>query len=190
MLFCPLSRSALPWDPYQASQFVSFDRETSGYPGPLLWQIDTELLNGHFIMSGHSVPLRISITKLCQQSCQLWLQDFQIMLIETTQIQVHGSVSASSHCWMVHTVANLKQRLCSHNEPAGTVIEVPSSIWASHPVPDALSPSFETCNITRSYQLVLRLGFQNGNSKVSHVKMLFQFLFPFGHEMANLDFTH
>jgi hypothetical protein len=90
------------------------------------------------------------------------------MLIETTQIQVHGSVRAASHCWMVQTVVNLKQELCFHNEPAGTTIEVPKAMWASHPVPLALSPSFETCNIKRSYQLVLRLGFQNGMSRVSH----------------------
>ncbi|KAJ5882486.1 uncharacterized protein N7529_001158 [Penicillium soppii] len=97
------------------------------------------------------------------------------MLIETTQIQVHGSVRAASHCWMVQTVVNLKQELCFHNEPAGTTIEVPKAMWASHPVPLALSPSFETCNIKRSYQLVLRLGFQNGMSRCRVLVREFQF---------------
>jgi hypothetical protein len=187
ILFCPLLRFAPQLDPYEASQFINFDRETADQAGLLLWQINTELLNGHFIMSGYPVPLRVSVMKLCQQSCNIWLQDFQIILIETTQTRVHGSISISNHCWMVHTVANLKQKLCSRNEPAGTVMEVPEAIWASHPVPSALSPSFETCNISRSYQLVLRLGFENGISKVSHPKLVLRcfFLFLSGCTMAN-----
>ncbi|KAJ5106359.1 hypothetical protein N7456_003034 [Penicillium angulare] len=88
------------------------------------------------------------------------------MVIETTQIRVGDETEHIQRCWIVQTVANMSKNLAQGDEPLGSTVQVPSSIWSTHAVPSKITPTFEICNIKRTYQLEVRLGFDVGYFKV------------------------
>lgn len=88
------------------------------------------------------------------------------MLIETTQARAHSSTETFDRFWTVQTVANMSQKLCAEDIPVWSVIEIPEAVWASHTLPSNVIPSFEVCNIKRTYELELRLGLKLGSGKV------------------------
>lgn len=163
ILYLPLSASISPRPSCAKRQYLNIDPQASGLPEPLPWQIDAELLNGPCFCVGQHIPLIIKLTKLCGEHCKIWLNEFQTMLIETTQAHAHGSVETLDQFWTVQTVANMKQRLCAENTQSGSVIDIPEAVWASHPLPAHIIPSFEVCNIKRTYELELRLGLKMGS---------------------------
>lgn len=88
------------------------------------------------------------------------------MLIETKQARAHESIETFDRFWTVQTVANMKQMLYAEDTSAGRVFEIPETVWVSHPLSPQMIPSFEVCNIKRTYELELRLGLRIGSAKV------------------------
>lgn len=144
------------------------DPNFAGPKSSMTWQIEAELLNGPWLLLGQALPLNIKIKKLHAGDCQIYLHDFQTQLVETTQLHACGFGEISKHSWIIQTMANMEQKICTDNNPFGTEIILPSVIWSSHTLPSALTPSFEICNIKRDYQLEVRLGFRMGLSKVHY----------------------
>lgn len=168
ILYMPLSCSISPQRSYLKRQYLSLDPGVSGISEPLPWQVDVELLHGPCLFVGQPIPLRIRLTKLCEEQCKVWINDFQTMLIETTQVRAHDSTETLDRFWTVQTVANMKLRLHAEDFPMGHIIQVPESIWVSHTLSSSMLPNFEVCNIKRTYELELRLGLQIGLTQVRH----------------------
>lgn len=129
-------------------------------------QINTKLLHGPCLASQTSIPLEIEINKLRGDWSKLKLNDFQTMLIETTHFRVGGSTESLQRYWIIQTVTNMNESLFGEGLPLGDATYLPSSIWSAHPVPSSITPTFEICNIKRTYQLEVRLGFLVGSHKV------------------------
>lgn len=85
----------------------------------------------------------VQVTKFCRHHCRVQLNDFQTKLTEMTEIRVKNFNQSTRNDWIVQTVSNLDQKLYASDAPYGTVVSLPGSIWASHPVPSAIVPSFE-----------------------------------------------
>jgi hypothetical protein len=47
-------------------------------------------------------------------------------------------------------------------DPMGTEWTIDASLWNRLPLPPDVAPSFETCNISRSYELEVRVGLSHG----------------------------
>ncbi len=48
------------------------------------------------------------------------------------------------------------------SDPVGKEWKVPSRYWENIPLPNTVAPSFETCNISRTYELEVRVGLSHG----------------------------
>lgn len=46
----------------------------------------------------------------------------------------------------------------------GKDMEVDAKLWNQIPIPNTVAPSFETCNLTRSYSLEIKVGLSYGSS--------------------------
>ncbi|KAJ5662993.1 hypothetical protein N7507_003724 [Penicillium longicatenatum] len=125
-----------------------------------------ELLKGPYLVLGQSIPLRVKMTKEGGHDRDILLNDFQSMLIETTQIRAHGAFESSDRFWIVQTIANMKRKICAENIADGEVFYLPEGIWNSYALHLGLTSSLEVCNIKRIYELEVRLGFQIGESNV------------------------
>ncbi|KAF7131279.1 hypothetical protein CNMCM5793_004393 [Aspergillus hiratsukae] len=110
--------------------------------------------------------MAISITRINGPGCDLVLNDFQSMLIETTEVRAHGSVETRTYLYVLQTVSNMRKRAYAGGTPAGSTVSLDKDLWKHHPLPYSLTPTFETCNIHRGYKLQIRLGFLFGLANV------------------------
>lgn len=170
--FFPLSESMSLQQPFKKQDVFNIFPGMLDPPVLLSWKIDMELLNGPYLISCGPIPLLVKLTKTCACHCSVQLNDFQTTLIETTEIRAKHYNQSSQQIWTVQTISNLKQKLLEGRAPLGTVVHLPESIWAPYTIPFALVPSFETCNIRRTYQLIVRVGLEIGLSKVGQAKSL------------------
>ncbi|KAJ5595450.1 uncharacterized protein N7459_001658 [Penicillium hispanicum] len=173
--FVPLSDAAAPQQPFKKRQFANIDPSLGGIQEPFSWQIDAELLQGPRLVLGEPIPLRVKVTPLSGHNCAIWLNDFQTMVIETTYMQVRGSTKSVNRSWVVQTMANLRVSLGDRDACYGTALDLPETIWATHKLPSGLASSFEICNIKRTYQLEVRLGWRIGLSRLRIAIQEFRF---------------
>ncbi|KAL4931097.1 uncharacterized protein BDV17DRAFT_20607 [Aspergillus undulatus] len=101
----------------------------------------------------------------------LTLYDFQSMILETTEIQARGAVERLTRSWVVQTVANLQQSFTPSDERNRSSVD--DSLWRPWRVPLFLTPTFETCNISRDYKLEIRLGIGLGGNNMRIVEFQF-----------------
>lgn len=132
------------------------------------WKLDMELLKGQYLVPGQSIPMHVSLTKLCSNNCHVWLSNFESVMIETTEVQAHGLSESSNRFWIVQSMANMQWKICAEDVPIGTVLHLPADIWASNTLDLGFVPSFEVRNIKRTYKLEVRLHLQVGYAKVGH----------------------
>ncbi|KAL5342512.1 hypothetical protein BJX70DRAFT_394731 [Aspergillus crustosus] len=146
---------------------------------PSTCSVRAKLLNGPYILLGQPLSLAIDILDLNQRSADISLHDFQSMLLEKTEIRARSSKDTFTRSWVIQTIANLRQPLVishSHNTTdrrAGPVLSVDDSLWKRHHIPLFLTPTFETCNISRSYKLAIRLGVGFGGNNTRIVEFQF-----------------
>lgn len=88
------------------------------------------------------------------------------MLIEKTQVKVQGTTESSVSTWIVQSSANINYSIGLANAPTGSTATLGDSLYCDYILPPGLTSGFEVCNITRTYRLVVRLGFLVGNSQV------------------------
>lgn len=134
---------------------------------PLSFRIDTELQNGPCLLLDCPIPLSIKITKLGDSYCNILLDGFQTMLIETTQVKAQGRVESSTNTWIVQTAANMNYPIELADASNSSTVFLNDLLWANNRLSAGPTSSFEVCNIKRTYKLSIRLGFLVGNHKVT-----------------------
>ncbi|RHZ43069.1 uncharacterized protein CDV56_100491 [Aspergillus thermomutatus] len=138
------------------------------YP-PLFYEIEAEILNGPFLLLGHPIALRVKTMNMNDCNNAIYLHNFQSMLIETTEVRARGSMQSLTRSWVIQTAANLRQPLVPEYSPTvRSLLILNGSLWSRHRVPLHLTPTFETCNLSRSYKLEIRLGigFCRNNTRI------------------------
>ncbi|OJZ82949.1 hypothetical protein ASPFODRAFT_700856 [Aspergillus luchuensis CBS 106.47] len=141
---------------------------------PLTYEIQAELVNGPFVLLGHPIALSVKVTNINDEKPDVSLRDFQSMLIETTDIRAHGIMQSATRSWIIQTITNLGKPFLNAMAASGTVMTLDDAVWSRHRLPHCLTPTFETCNVTRSYKLEIRLGIEFGRNN----SRILEFLFP------------
>lgn len=55
------------------------------------------------------------------------------------------------------------------DDPVGKEWTIDPTLWKRTPLPNTVAPSFETCNISRNYEVEIRVGLQRGSKNSVHV---------------------
>lgn len=95
----------------------------------------------------------------------------QIELISYTKILAHDLTRMESGTWVIMSRSNMGIPLGKPGDPAGTDWTIDSKLWSSFALPNSVAPSFETCNIERTYELEVRVGLTHGNSANMMVRL-------------------
>lgn len=150
--------------------------------------VDARLPNPSILTCNEPVPLRLMAKKLNDSPDTIFLQMLQIELIAYTKILAHDLTRQESSSWVVLSRSNMGLPLGQPGDAPGTEWTLDPKLWSTLPLPNSVAPSFETCNIERTYELEVRVGLTHGapgNMKVgiikqslsrSHVLMLFHSL--------------
>lgn len=96
----------------------------------------------------------------------------QIELIGYTHVRAHDLSRTESGSWVIVTLANMKIPLGDPSDPANKEWKVASSFWDSIPLPNTVAPSFDTCNISRTYELEVRVGLSQGDKRPAQSELL------------------
>ena len=134
--------------------------------------VDGRLPDPAILTCNKTIPLRVLIKKLNETSEILFLQIFQIVLIGFTKIRAHELERIEKSSWIVVSMANLQVPLGNSDTPVNKDVELAGEMWNRAPLPNTVPPSFETCNLSRYYELEISIGLvygTKGNMKVNHL---------------------
>ena len=129
---------------------------------PPRYSVDVRLPSPPILTCNEHVPLRILITKQNDNFEMVSVQVLQIELIGYTHIRAHDLNRTESGSWVILSRSNMSLPLGNGSEPVGHEWKLDASMWNNLPLPDSVAPSFETCNLSRNYELEVRVGLSHG----------------------------
>ncbi|KAL8649983.1 MAG: hypothetical protein Q9210_004084 [Variospora velana] len=120
--------------------------------------IDGRLPDPPIITCNQPLPLKVMITKLNESSAALYLQLLQIELVAKTRLRAHHLLIDNLTSTVIISKSNMQTRLLESNK----LMQIDQGHWSTIHLPNNVAPSFETCNISRSYELRIKVGLQHG----------------------------
>ncbi|KAL2864912.1 arrestin (or S-antigen), N-terminal domain protein [Aspergillus lucknowensis] len=130
--------------------------------GSLRVSADLRLPNPSILTCNEPIPMRVLVSKLSESYETLFLQMLQIELISYTRIQAHDLQRTENSSWVIFSRSNMSIPLGRGGDPAGSEWLIDENLWKRLPLPSSVAPSFQTCNISRSYELEVRVGLGHG----------------------------
>ncbi|KAK5085101.1 hypothetical protein LTR70_008673 [Exophiala xenobiotica] len=128
---------------------------------PLAFQVDARLPNPAIITCREPIPLRILLERLNSSTSSIYLSMLQLELIGHTEIRAHDLHRKESGTWLLVSQANMAVPLEQPSSKTNSWT-IPSSFWDNIPLPTTVAPSFRTCNMSRKYELEVRVGLTHG----------------------------
>ena len=92
----------------------------------------------------------------------IFVQTIQIDLIGYTKIRAHELARTETGSWTIASASNMKLPLGNPEEKGTKEYKVDSKLWDRVPLPNTVAPSFETCNLSRTYELEVKVGLAHG----------------------------
>ncbi|KAI9777522.1 MAG: hypothetical protein M1839_008816 [Geoglossum umbratile] len=165
--------------PRKKSLFDSFRKELPpSTPGPPpRFQVDARLPHPAILTCNEAVPLRILVKKLNEFSGAPILTMLHIELVGYTYIKAHDITKTESTSWIVLTRSHLSIPVGDASDPVDSETRLDPALWDGVPLPNSVAPTFETCNISRFYELEVRVGLSYespGNSKPQLIVLPFR----------------
>ncbi|KOS20511.1 hypothetical protein ESCO_005507 [Escovopsis weberi] len=105
-----------------------------------------------------TIPLRLVSKKLVDSHEQVYLVSLQVDLIGVTTIRSHGMQAAKTNRFVVVSESNLHIPLGSPDDGKDHEFEIPRDLWKDRRLPNTVAPSFTTCNLSRRYEIELKIG--------------------------------
>lgn len=121
--------------------------------------VDIRLPEPAILTCAKDVPLRIVLTSTNGIRDGLSLQSLQIELVSATVIRALDVMRTERRSTVIMSQSNIGAPI--HFTEGSDETEIDSQIWRGHPIPNIVPPSFQTCNITQSYELIGRIGLRH-----------------------------
>ncbi|KAL4792744.1 hypothetical protein BDV19DRAFT_368079 [Aspergillus venezuelensis] len=132
------------------------------HAGSLRVAADLRLPNPSILTCNEPIPMRILVSKLSESFETVFLQMLQIELISHTNIKAHDLKRTETGSWVIFSRSNMGIPLGRGGDPSGSEWTVDANMWNRLPLPSSVAPSFQTCNISRTYELEVRVGLAHG----------------------------
>ena len=125
---------------------------------PPAFQVDARLPNPAILTCNEPIPLRVLVQKLNDSLASVLLSMIQIELVAQTTIRAHDLSRVEVSSWVLLSVANMNMPLGNPVDKSQKEWKLPSRLWENIALPNTVAPSFDTCNISRTYELEVRVG--------------------------------
>ncbi|KAL7784369.1 hypothetical protein V8C37DRAFT_395818 [Trichoderma ceciliae] len=134
-------------------------------PTPPSVEISARLPHPSILTCNKPIPFRLIAKKLVESSEQIHLVSFQMDLIGTTEIRAHGLFHQKINRWVVASLTDLNMPVCAPGDEVGKEVTLSDELWRDRPLPNTVAPTFNTCNLSRKYEIELKLGVCWGRPK-------------------------
>lgn len=132
---------------------------------PPRFSVDARLPNPAILTCNKDLPLRLLLKNMSERTKNVYLQMLQIELIGYTKVRAHEVQRVESNSWIVASFSNMAIPLGSPSDAIGTEVPINPEYWSDKPLPNTVAPSFQTCNMSRFYELEIRVGLGYGSYK-------------------------
>jgi hypothetical protein len=154
-----------PSEPQKRSLFSKKGSTTTlAEDEPPAFQVDARLPSPAILTCNEPLPLRILVEKLNDSAATVCLKMLQIELIGYTHIRAMDLDRQETMTWVLTSQANMNMPLGNPSEKGGKEWKVPSRLWDDFPIPNTVCPSFQACNISRRYELEVRIGLAHADT--------------------------
>lgn len=126
--------------------------------------VDARLPQPAILTCSSPIPLRLIVKKLNEYSEPIYLQSLQISLIGDTKVRAHELFRVETNSWVILSKSNMNIKIGNSSDPKDHEHIIDDREWARTPLPNTVAPTFETCNISRTYQVDVRIGFSYAGS--------------------------
>lgn len=134
------------------------DAPASGGSPPSI-EMSARLPHPPILTCNKPIPLRVVAKKLVDSPEEAFLVSFEVVLRGITEVRCHNIFNRRVNHWVVASNPNVNIPLtASPNDEVGKELVVPDDMWKSVSLPNTVAPSFVSCNITRRYELEVKLG--------------------------------
>ena len=127
--------------------------------------VDARLPNPAVLTCNQDLPMRLLVKNNSERTKNLYLQMLQIELIGYTKVRAHDVTRTESNSWIVASMSNMAIPIGAPTDPVGTEVSINPEYWSGKPIPNTVAPTFQACNISRVYELEIRVGLGYGSYK-------------------------
>lgn len=128
---------------------------------PPAFQVDARLPNPAILTCNETMRLRVLVSRLNDSDASVYLSMFQIELFGYTNVRAHDLKRTETGSWVLTSLANMNMPLNNSTDKSQQEWKLPPKLW-DLPLPNTVAPSFDTCNISRRYELEVRVGLAHG----------------------------
>jgi hypothetical protein len=125
-------------------------------------EVDARLPSPAILTCNEPLPLRLIIRKLNESPESVYLQSLQVHLLGSTEVRAQEVMRIETSTWVIMSLNGLGIPIGKPTDKVRTETVVDNSLWNQIPLPNTVAPSFQTCNISRKYELEVRVGLAYG----------------------------
>ena len=125
-------------------------------------EVDARLPSPAILTCNEPVPLRLILRKLNESPEQVFLMSLQVFLIGSTEVRAQDVMRNETSTWVLMSLNGLSLPIGKPGDPLRTETVVDNMLWNQIPLPNTVAPSFHICNLTRRYELEVRVGLGYG----------------------------
>lgn len=137
---------------------------------PPSFDMSARLPHPSILTCNRPVPLRLVAKKMNESQEQVYLSSVEVALVGFTNIRVYDVSHTEVTRWIVCSANNLSIPIGDGKDAVDTETVLPDHVWAHQPLPNTVAPSFTACNLSRRYEIELRVSLswgQSGNNRKS-----------------------
>jgi hypothetical protein len=136
-------------------------------------EIDARLPSPAVLTCNEPLPLRIIARKTDQSTESVFLVSLQVHLFGSTEVRAQDVVRTETSTWVLMSLNGLSIPIITGSDEVRKETTVDNALWDGIPLPNTVAPSFHTCNLTRRYELEVRVGLGYGVPGEIQVSYLF-----------------
>ncbi|TKX19649.1 arrestin N-terminal domain-containing protein [Elsinoe australis] len=138
--------------------------------------VEIRLPEPKILIANGDIPLKILCTALNDQTEHVFLQSLQVEIAHYTHVRAHQVHRNNQGSTVLLSKSNLTIPLEFNDKREALV---PPELWYGVPVPSVLPPTFEICNLSRNYELIVRIGLryeaEKRNPQYTHIDLRLPF---------------
>ncbi|KAL0264359.1 hypothetical protein SLS55_000307 [Diplodia seriata] len=168
----PTERKSGLWDKLKGEKSTPPGSPTKDGVDLVRFSLDARLPNPAILTLNDDLPLRVLVKQINERSDPVYLQMLQIELVGYTSVRAHELTRIESNSWIIASFSNMAIPIGAPSDVPGTETPINPEYWSGKPLPNTVSPSFDTCNISRYYELEVRVGLGYGSYKPGQDQMV------------------
>ncbi|KAK6218259.1 electron carrier [Pestalotiopsis sp. IQ-011] len=126
-------------------------------PIPPSFEMSARLPFPSILTCNQPIPLRLVAKKVAPSQEQVYLTSLEICLVGFTDIRVFDTQHSEVTKWVVASGTNLAIPVGDAADAVDTETVLPDRFWAERPLPNTVAPTFTACNLSRRYEIELRI---------------------------------